>query len=209
MAAFGGCRGAVWWGFGGGSRGVEARQLMGERGPPPKPTVLKLIAGNPGKRELNFDEAIPAPMESNEPPPEVAADPRAASIWGRLVPDLAACGLARSVDWPVLTRYVLKLSRWIFLAEEIRRIASEKPSSKGTTYPIFDESGRVKYVAEFPWASEWRTLDRDLRADERALGISPSARSRISVPSDVKKTEDDLRRDFFRRGSFLSGGGSV
>jgi len=179
---------------------------MGERGPAPKPTALKLIAGNPGKRDLNLDEAVPAPMASHDAPPEVAADPRAASIWARLVPDLAACGLARSVDWPILTRYVLKLSRWIFLSEEIRRIQSEKPSSKGTTYPILDEKGKVKYVAEFPWASEWRTLDRDLRADERAIGISPAARSRISVKSDAKKTEDDLRRDFFKRGNFLAGG---
>ena len=144
---------------------------MGERGPAPKPTALKLIAGNPGKRELNLDEAVPAPMTSTEPPPEVAADPRAASIWARLVPDLAACGLARSVDWPILTRYVLKLSRWIFLAEEIRRISAENPSSKGTTYPItegYEETG-----------------------------------------ADGKKTEDDLRRDFFKRGSFLAGGGSA
>lgn len=191
---------------------------MGERGPAPKPTALKLIAGNPGKRELNLDEAVPAPMKNFDPPPEVAADPRAAAIWVRLVPDLGACGLARSVDWPILTRYVLKLSRWIFLGEEIRRISAENPSSKGTTYPItegYEETGadgkkvkreRVKYVAEFPWASEWRTLDRDLRADERALGISPAARSRISVRSEGKKTEDDLRRDFFKRGSFLAGG---
>jgi len=45
--------------------------------------------------------------------------------------------------------------------------------------------------------------------DERALGISPASRSRISVRSDGKKTEDDLRRDFFKRGSFLAGGGSA
>ena len=189
---------------------------MGERGPAPKPTALKLIAGNPGKRELNVDEAIPDPMTSYDPPPEVAADPRAASIWSRLVPDLAKCGLARSVDWPRLAAYCLKFSRWLFLGEEIRRIQEENPSSKGTTYPIVEDYDevvdgkkvrreRVKYVAEFPWASEWRSLDRDLRADERVLGISPSARSRISVRSEGKKTEDDLRRDFFKRGQFLKG----
>ena len=207
--------------FTGGRGRVEGRsggrRKMGDRGPAPKATALKLIAGKPGKRELNLDEAIPDPMASVEAPGEVSSDPRAKAIWDRLVPDLAKCGLARSVDGPLLTRYCLKLSRWIFLGEEIRRISAENPSSKGTTYPItegYEETGadgkkikreRVKYVAEFPWASEWRTLDRDLRADERALGISPAARSRITVKGEGRKTEDDLRRDFFKRGSFLAG----
>lgn len=178
---------------------------MGERGPPPKATALKLVSGNPGKRELNLHEAVPDPISDLSPPPEVAADERAVAVWNRLVPDLASCGLARSVDWPLLVRYVLKFSRWLYLGEELRRIAAENPNSKGTTYPIVDEKGRVKYVAEFPWASEWRTLDRDLRADERALGISPAARSRISVKTDGRRTEEDLRRAFFKRNSFVGG----
>jgi hypothetical protein len=32
---------------------------MGHRGPPPKPTALKLIAGNPGKKALPKDEPKP------------------------------------------------------------------------------------------------------------------------------------------------------
>jgi len=181
---------------------------MGERGPPPKPTALKLIAGNPGKRDLNLDEAIPDPISDLAPPPEVAADPRAADAWNRLVPDLAKCGLARSVDWPLLTRYVLKFSRWIYLGEELRRIAQESPNSKGTTYPITDDNGKLKYVAEFPWVSEWRALDRDLRADEKSIGISPAARSRITVKTEERRTQEDLRKDFFSRGAFIAKGGA-
>ena len=172
---------------------------MGERGPIQKPTALKLIAGNPGKRDLNLDEPVPDPLDDVSPPPEVLADPRAADLWTRLVPPLAGCGLVRSPDWTVLVRYVLKLSRWIFLGEEIRRISKENPQSKGTTYPILDDKGRVKFVAEFPWVAEWRTLDRELRLDERTIGISPAARSRITVPGTNRKTEEDLRRDFFRK----------
>lgn len=174
---------------------------MGDRGPAPKPTALKLLAGNPGKRDLNLDEAIPASMDDTAPPPEVDADPIAAGIWRRLVPQLAECGLARSVDWPALTRYVLKLSRWLYLGGEIRRIQAEKPSTKGTTYPVFADDGKtIKWVAEFPWVAEWRTLDRECRLDERTLGISPAARSRITVSGADRKTEAELRRDFFRRG---------
>ena len=189
---------------------------MGERGPPPKPTALKLIAGNPGKRDLNYDEAVPAPLRDFTPPPEVAEDSLAAQFWARLVPDLAACGLARSVDWPVLCRYCLKLSRWIYLGREVRKVNEANPASKGTTYPITVREevvspdgkkttiDRLKFVAEFPWAIEWRTLDRELRADERALGISPAARSRITVKTDRQRTDADLRRDFFARPKYGS-----
>lgn len=172
---------------------------MGERGPQGKPTLLKLIAGNPGKRDLSVNEPVPAAMEDVHPPKELAPESVAAEIWRRLVPDLSACGLARSVDWTLLVRYCMKFERWLYLGDEIKRIAAENPSSKGTTYPIMDSKGRIRYVAEFPWVAEWRTLDRELRLDERALGISPSARSRISVPTVARESEADLRRDFFRR----------
>jgi P27 family predicted phage terminase small subunit len=174
---------------------------MGERGPAAKPTALKLIAGNPGRRPLNLDEAVPGEMTDLAPPPEVAEDPRAAEIWGRVVPSLASCGLVRAPDWTILARYCLKFSRWVFLGQEIRRVARENPGSRGTTYPVLDEEGNVKSFEEFPYVAEWRTLDRELRLDERTIGISPAARSRITVPGANRKTEADLRRDFFRKGT--------
>ena len=172
---------------------------MGERGPAPKPTILKVIAGNPGKRDLNLDEPIPAPMTSIAAPPEVLADPVAGDLWTRLVPDLAGSGLARSVDWPLLSRYVLKLSRWFSLGEEIRRIRATDAESRGTCYKVTTDAGSAKWV-EFPFVTEWRELDRDLRLDERAIGISPAARTKIRVPGLDRKDENDLKRDFFKRG---------
>lgn len=173
---------------------------MGARGPQPKPTALKVLAGNPGRRDIDTREPVPAEMKTLEAPPEVSKDPGAVAIWNRLVPDLAGCGLARSVDWPLLVRYVLKLARWIEIGDKIRDDAGK---GLGSCYELTTETG-TKWV-EYPYAKEWRTLDRELRLDERQIGISPSARSRITVPG-ATKTKDDLRREFFRGGAPLVGG---
>lgn len=186
------------------------------RGPQPKPTILKLIAGNPGKRELNADEPIP-PEGSPVPPEWLNED--AVAIWNALVPPLTATKLFSAIDWPLVGRYCVKLARWIEIGKEIKRRSAGDPGSFGTTYPIYEkeseekkpkgkkknnaenkadkDSREIKYVAEFPWACEWRSLDRDLRADEARIGIGAAARSRISVAPEKEKSKDQARRDFF------------
>lgn len=75
---------------------------MGRRGPPPKPTRLKEIAGNPGKRPLN----------SREPKPEAGApgmpswlSTEAKAEWRRIVPALEQLGLVTKVDRTALAAY--------------------------------------------------------------------------------------------------------
>jgi P27 family predicted phage terminase small subunit len=159
------------------------------RGPSPKPSILKLVSGNPGKRPIGKDEPIPAPG-TIEPPDFVKGEAR--DLWNRLVPDLVRAGLVTSVDWPGVARYCIKLARWLYLFREIEKAKESSPAGKGTTYPIYGADGKVKYVAEFPWASEWRTLDRELRADEGRLGMSAAARTRIRVEKEkgVEKPKD-------------------
>ena len=38
------------------------------RGPPPKPTYLRILEGNPSKRPLNRNEPQPPPVETLDPP---------------------------------------------------------------------------------------------------------------------------------------------
>ncbi len=72
---------------------------MGDR---PKPTALKLIAGNPGKRALNASEPdagefdLDAPAELSD-----AARPH----WERLAPMLVKSGVMRASDRDVLFTY--------------------------------------------------------------------------------------------------------
>jgi phage terminase small subunit len=64
-------------------------------GRPRKPTALKVLHGNPGKRPLPKAEIKPAP--GCEPPPWLTA-PLACAEWARIAPRLLALGLLTEVD---------------------------------------------------------------------------------------------------------------
>jgi hypothetical protein len=53
----------------------------------PKPTALKVLRGNPGKRPLNEKEPVVevAGTEFDNVPEELASDPVAAAEWARVV----------------------------------------------------------------------------------------------------------------------------
>jgi hypothetical protein len=43
-------------------------------GPPPKPTALKLLEGNPGRQKLPKNEPQPTELPTLDPPPKVSDD---------------------------------------------------------------------------------------------------------------------------------------
>ena len=59
-------------------------------GPPPTPTNLKLLRGNPGKRKLNANEPDPAPAI---PPCPSHLDKVAKKEWRRISKELLALGI--------------------------------------------------------------------------------------------------------------------
>jgi phage terminase small subunit len=63
-------------------------------GPPPKPTALKILAGNPGKRRLNDQE--PQPEAKCVPPAWLPPDVR--EEWKRQAPALERLGLLTEID---------------------------------------------------------------------------------------------------------------
>lgn len=71
-------------------------------GRPPKPTALKLLHGNPGKRKLNDKE--PKPPVGAEPPAYLKADPVLLAEWKLEAPRLTRLGLLTEIDGDVLAR---------------------------------------------------------------------------------------------------------
>lgn len=145
---------------------------MGRRGPPKKPTHLKLLAGNPGKRPLNDREPAPRDVTPRCP---TWLHAEAQRVWRRLVPELRTMKVLTVVDRDALAAYCQTYARW--------REAEEFISKHGTSYPIRDEQGRVRCMQQFPQVAIARNLVLVLRAYQQEFGLTPAARGRLQVPS--------------------------
>ncbi|HEX5106418.1 MAG TPA: phage terminase small subunit P27 family [Pirellulaceae bacterium] len=80
------------------------------KGRKPKPTLLKLLDGNPGKRPLN--EREPVALQGLPAPPQWL-DAEAKAEWERIIPDLAEMGVLSRADRPALAAYCTAWSRWV------------------------------------------------------------------------------------------------
>ncbi len=72
------------------------------RGRKPKPTKLKVLTGNPGKRPLNHNEPRPEPAVPDCPPELSGA---AQCEWNRLVGELSKLNLRTHLDRTALAAY--------------------------------------------------------------------------------------------------------
>lgn len=152
-------------------------------GPPPKPTLLKIIEGNPGRRPLNDAEPKPAPGVPECPD---WLHPYGVEKWGVLGPDLARMGLLTTADGDTFAAYC---SAWAEF-----RIATETLAKEGRT--CFGGSGGLKpHPAVAMQRSAWQTI----RAYSALFGLSPSDRSRIKVPP--KGDEADELDGFLGKGT--------
>jgi P27 family predicted phage terminase small subunit len=166
---------------------------MGRRGPPPKPTMLKLVAGNPGGRPLNMHEPIPP---AGEPTPPDWIDDRARAVWAQVVPRLSSIGLARTIDWPMLARYCQLLVMW---ADATAFIAKNGPTYPQRAPGKDGKPGRVIGSKLWPEQTMIPRLNRELLALEGQFGIGPAARSRIQVHTEKTSKGDvsELKQRFF------------
>ncbi len=150
---------------------------MGRRGPPPKPTALKLLAGNPGHRPINGREPQP---EICVPPCPRQLSPEAKKEWRRISKELMQLGLLTNIDRAALAGYCQTWGRWIEAEDRLREHGVIVKAPNG--YPV--QSPYLK-VAESALKQMTRLLVE--------FGMSPSARSRITVT----KPKDPTKKGFF------------
>lgn len=96
---------------------------MAIRGRKPKPTHLRLVTGNPGKRPIN--EAELQPDGAVEKPKFLKGKP--AKVWDRYAPELVALGVLRSVD-------VHLFALWCGLAAEVEEGADKMVAARMAQY---------------------------------------------------------------------------
>lgn len=154
---------------------------MGKRGPPKKPTRLKILQGNPGKRALPDHEPQPNVNRLPEPPDHLSQS--AQHVWRRLAPKLHRLGLLTEIDDDALALYCDASARWVRAKAEVDAHGDIVKTLAGN--PI-----QNPYLAVANRAAEQM---RKLISD---FGMTPAARTAIDVfdVPDIDPMEEFLQR---------------
>lgn len=154
----------------------------------PKPTALKLVTGNPGKRALPKKEAIVAPAEPT--PPAFLCDD-AKVEWGRVVSILFGAGLMTELDRAALAAYAAAYGRWAQAERAINRMAAK--DELNAALMIKTSNGNA---IQNPLVGIANKAKADMVRYAAEFGMTPSARSRVdATPND--QTKDDQYKEFF------------
>jgi P27 family predicted phage terminase small subunit len=142
---------------------------------PPKPTALKLVAGNPGKRALNKQEPDPAYLQDLTPPTWLSA--AAKIVWSEMAPMAAANRLLTEVDVQAFAMGCVAIAE--YRRASLRVEADGSVKAKNAT----DEEGNVVQVGEHlnPWAGAQSMYFKQAMQLFDKFGMTPQARTRIAV----------------------------
>lgn len=151
-------------------------------GRPPKPTIMKLLAGNPGKRNLNMSEPDAGDMG---PCPEFLKGV-AAETYEMLRETMGGCGVLKASDEKLAALIAME---WQTLLE-----VNEKLALTGPVIVFKDRDGNPRMRLS-PYLAARNSASDRLRAMLGECGMTPSARQKITV--DPKRDEDEER--FFVR----------
>jgi P27 family predicted phage terminase small subunit len=149
------------------------------RGRRPKPTRLKMLTGNPGKRRLNEDEPRPDP-NIPECPPELG--PVARAEWDRLVDELAVLRMLTNLDRAALAAYCGAYALWAEATVQLQKYGAMIKSPTG--FPI-----------QSPYLSIINRQAEIMMRIASEFGFTPASRSRIATPAKSGPSLFDVIND--------------
>ena len=137
--------------------------------------MLKVLAGNPGKRPLNEREPLAPPGVPERPE---WLDAEAQAEWDRVTVELQEMGLLSKTDRAALTAYCTAWSRWVEAEAQVKKYGTVvKSPEKG-----------------FPMKSPYLSIaDQALETMRKLMvefGLTPSSRSRIRVPAGGDEADE-------------------
>lgn len=151
------------------------------RGRKPKPTDLKRLAGNPGKRALNNAEPRPR-VVLPRPPVHLSDDEK--DKWKSIVRELHPLGLVTVLDLDQLSTYCVLWCRWVKAEKLVREKGEIIKTAAGN-------------IIQNPYLSiANRALDQ-LNKLGAEFGMTPSSRSRVKT--DIPDADSELEQMLFGR----------
>lgn len=144
------------------------------QGRKPKPTALKLLEGNPGKRAIN--RAEPKPRVVLPKPPEHLSDDEKIK-WKLTVRELHPLGLVTTIDKDALAMYCVIFIRWVKAEKMVRDKGEIIKTAAGN-------------IIQNPYLSIANRALEQLNKLGAEFGMTPSSRSRVKV--DTADPEREL-----------------
>lgn len=154
---------------------------MGERGPPSQPTQLKILHGNPGRRKLNSREPKPT---AGCPSCPSWLNAEAKAEWKRQT-EVMPAGLMTMADRGALAMYCQAWSEFVEASKFCKQITNH--------WITTDKGNLVLHPASLVLQ---RSHERATRLAAQ-FGFTPSARSRLEMPPQDKKSnplQEHLKR---------------
>ena len=131
----------------------------------PKPTAIRRLEGNRGKRAWNHEEPVP-PDALPRCPAHLA--PVARAEWRRVARTLHTMGVLTTIDRAALAAYCQAYARWVEAEEKLKETPPLLKTPSG-------------YVQQSPWLG---IANKQLELMGRymyELGMTPAARSRVTA----------------------------
>lgn len=135
-----------------------------------KPTHLKMLDGNPGKTKINRNEPIP---ENNLCIPPADLSPQALEHWHKVLKE-SPPGLLKEADFAEVKLFCVALSIYDEAYEKVQETGTVVLSKLGVPY-------------QNPYLSIMNKQAEIIRACAANLGLTPVARSRMSMPGGPGK----------------------
>lgn len=158
----------------------------------PKPTAVRKLHGNAGKRALNEAEPIAPPGD-----PEMPKDlPKAAAAeWKRILPELRALGVLSTIDRAALAAYCHAYARWFEAERQIRRVGIV------VREPVLHSGVVLKGIVRLkknPAVTVSEAAMKIMKSFLIEFGMTPAARSRLATNPDERgrKTVDPAEKYF-------------
>jgi len=141
-----------------------------------KPTHLRVLQGNPGKRKINKNEPQPP---AGPPTPPRTLNGYALDEWNEFVPTLFAQGLITKNDATTFALYCEAVKTWKLAQEQLDKEGLLITFKSGNTqqHPLLGIRNKAMELA-YKFACEF--------------GLGPSCRSRINI--EKKQTENPFAK---------------
>jgi P27 family predicted phage terminase small subunit len=154
------------------------------KGRKPKPSYLKLVTGNPGKRKLNSKE--PKVARARPLAPTHMSD-KARETWGYVGGLLDRMGVLSEVDAVALELLCEAYADFLAAKGVLEAFGSDYYTTKTA---LGDEMHRAH-----PAVAQKNDADRRIRAWLGEFGMTPGARSRVKADGEGK--EEDAASAYF------------